>query len=168
MDKKLNWVMIFTLFMIVLSFVVSSSSRPLLSITKGAKPPVVTHKAKSSHSCSYPIHIERVKDGDTFVATIDLPWGISLRHQDVRAGDFDAWESSRRRRSVTITDEEIRKGKNVTTVVRAYLAANSESIRIQPTDRERGVYGRILGKLIVRGKPLAKWMQLHHFIRGED
>ena len=57
----------------------------------------------------------RVIDGDTLqIETIVLPWDVALLNQRVRIADFDAWESSRRRRSVNVTDEEVVKGKRAT------------------------------------------------------
>ena len=53
----------------------------------------------------------RVLDGDTFYCDIDLGFDIVLKEQVVRIYNFDAWETSRRRQTVVVTDREIAMGK---------------------------------------------------------
>lgn len=52
-----------------------------------------------------------VHDVDTLSdGTIRLPWSIAIIGKKIRA-DYDGWEISRVRQTVTITEEELRKGK---------------------------------------------------------
>ena len=53
---------------------------------------------------------EPLHDGDTLIITIHLPFSIDLPSRSVRAWGYDAWEVSRVRRTVIISDEEIEKG----------------------------------------------------------
>jgi endonuclease YncB( thermonuclease family) len=52
-----------------------------------------------------------IHDGDTFVADIELGFDIVLARQTVRIFAFDAWEITRQRQTVKITDEELIKGR---------------------------------------------------------
>ena len=55
---------------------------------------------------------DETPDGDTLAAeTLYLPFGVALYDVDMRCADFDAWESSFRRTSVSITHAEIERGK---------------------------------------------------------
>jgi endonuclease YncB( thermonuclease family) len=87
----------------------------------------------------------RVIDGDTIEADILLPWSITLRQQGIRASDYDAWESSKRRRSVEVTDEEVRRGKIATEQLRGL--AMRATIYALPDKEPRDNYGRILARL---------------------
>ena len=69
----------------------------------------------------------RVIDGDTVEADIHLPLDIVVQKQSIRLAGYDAWESSKRRRSVNVTDEEVIKGKEATEALEALLASGSVS-----------------------------------------
>lgn len=103
-----------------------------------------------------PIRVIEVKDGDTIAADVLLPWDVTLRAQDIRELSFDAWESSRRRRSEAageITDAEIGKGKLATSALKFLLEsgeAYAEPQRNAKAFGERDVYGRVLAKLWVK------------------
>lgn len=119
----------------------------------------------------YEITVRRVKDGDTIVADIHLPFDITLRKQDIRCNDYDAWESSRARRSVEVTDAEIERGKAAAADLRRLLAS-ADTVWISPDeDDARDVYGRILGGIAVEkgGKrfSLAAWMKERGHLRTE-
>lgn len=93
----------------------------------------------------YPLTNIRVIDGDTIEADIKLPWQITLRGQHIRCSDYDAWESSKRRRSVKVTDVEVERGK----AAAAFLLelATRHTFFIMPDKEPRDNYGRILGTL---------------------
>jgi len=94
----------------------------------------------------HPFEVTRVLDGDTVEGTISLGWDVQLAKQTVRCLSYDAWETSRRRRSVKVTDEEIEKGKLAT----AYLKELAEKgIWVSEGARSRDNYGRVLGELYV-------------------
>ena len=59
----------------------------------------------------YSIRNIRVIDGDTIECDIDLGFNVILNDQKVRLMGYDSWEISKRRKTVTVTDEEIRKGE---------------------------------------------------------
>lgn len=113
----------------------------------------------------------RVIDGDTLEAELlHLPYGLALTDVTLRMADYDAWESSKRRTSVKVTDEEVKRGRRATEELTALL--NEHEFRVLPSDEgdARDVYGRLLVivevKLPEHGwQPLAKWMQLHGHIR---
>lgn len=89
-----------------------------------------------------PAHILEIKDGDTVRATIELGWGVSVT-DDIRFLDFDAWETSKRRKTVDVTDEEIKKGK----VAKEFLTTLTSGRQLYCLHtNQREVYGRILTK----------------------
>jgi endonuclease YncB( thermonuclease family) len=90
----------------------------------------------------------RVIDGDTVEADIQLPLDIVVQKQSIRLTGYDAWEASKRRRSVNVTDEEVIKGKEATEALKALLASGSVSIKMLP-ERNRDSYGRVLGEAFV-------------------
>lgn len=112
-----------------------------------------------------------VKDGDTIHAeTLYLPFGVALYDVDMRCADFDAWESSYRRATVSISAEEITRGKRAAKELAELLAANEFRVLPPNDSRVRDVYGRLLVvievKLPERGwVKLADWMRLHNHVR---
>ena len=87
----------------------------------------------------------RIIDGDTIEADVVLPWGVTLREQNIRAAGFDAWETSRRRKSVNLVPDEVERGKRA----EAALAALLETGRLYllpDTNEPRDAYGRILAR----------------------
>lgn len=89
----------------------------------------------------------RVTDGDTIKADIHLGLGVVLNDETLRASDYDAWESSYRRRSkdVTITPEEVEKGKLAKIFLAGFLPNHEAYIELHEK-QTRDVYGRILGQ----------------------
>lgn len=113
----------------------------------------------------------KVKDGDTLEAeTLYLPFGVALYDVDMRMADYDAWESSFRRTAVSITHEEIKRGKLAAKELAELLAENEFRVLPPNDSRVRDVYGRLLVvievKLPERGwVKLADWMKLHGHVR---
>lgn len=96
----------------------------------------------------------RVKDGDTIEADVVLPWGVTLRDQDIRANDFDAWETSKRRKTIEYADDEIERGNRARDALAALLKTG-RLILIPDEDEPRDNYGRILASWkIQRGDEL--------------
>ena len=110
----------------------------------------------------------RVVDGDTLKVHIVFPWSVTLRDQTVRCLGYDAWESSKRRRSVKVTDEEVAKGKLATSAF-GKLLDSASAVYLVPGKRSRGPYGRILATVMLRvdGKrvDVADWMMSHDHVR---
>lgn len=120
--------------------------------------------------CYCPVWNVAVIDGDTFrISTIELPWGVGLRDQTVRANDFDAWETSRRRRSVIVTEDEIEKGHAAESAVRE-LFREAQAIYVSPGPKDRDVYGRLLASVTVIDKAgkrvdVGQWMRANGHCR---
>lgn len=119
----------------------------------------------------YRIDALRIHDGDTItLATVHLDFGVALTDQSIRLAGFDAPEVSRIRRTVEVTPEEIQRGIAARDALRGLLAAYPGSIYLRPVDGGRGVYGRLVGYLIVYppgGPPIqvAEWMRARGFDR---
>jgi len=112
-----------------------------------------------------------VIDGDTIKADVLMPWGVTLSGRTIRAADYDAWEKTRARRSVEVTDEEIRLGKLATVDLQALLAS-AENVTASPVAREHDTYGRLLAVLTVDPTgpegptSLAEWMKARGHVRA--
>ena len=111
----------------------------------------------------------RVIDGDTLkVETLMLPWDVALTNQRIRIADFDAWESSYRRRSVNVTDEEVKKGKQATEDLKE-LVAEAQVFILPYKKRSRDVYGRILATIEIKKDnqtiQLKDWMRERGHLR---
>lgn len=92
---------------------------------------------------------DNVHDGDTLVrARLLLPLGLSIYPVSIRAAHYDAWEVSRVRRTVDITDDELAKGKRAKEALFAILSKGAIYLEIL-ADGARDPYGRILGALRV-------------------
>ena len=89
----------------------------------------------------------RAIDGDTIEADIELGWGVWLRGQSVRLLDYDAWEMSKRRQSVEVTDREVAKGQAAHRDLSALLA--SGPVYLSPGPEARDPFGRPLAKAYV-------------------
>ena len=111
----------------------------------------------------------KVIAGDTLkVETLMLPWDVALTNQRIRIADFDAWESSYRRRSVNVTDEEVKKGKKATEDLKE-LVANAQVFVLPYKQRSRDVYGRILATIEIQKDnqtiQLIDWMKERGHLR---
>ncbi len=117
----------------------------------------------------YRLRNVRVIDGDTLEADIDLPMRVTLRQEMIRCTDYDAWESSKRRRSVNVTDEEVVKGKKATEALKSLIASGQLMVQLEEDDRD--VYGRVLARLFVARNnnllSVADWMEANNHIRKE-
>ena len=118
----------------------------------------------------YRVRNVRVVDGDTLEADIDLPMRVTLRQEMIRCTDYDAWESSKRRRSVNVTDEEVVKGKAATEALKSLIASGQLMVQLEEDDRD--VYGRVLARLFVARNnnllSVADWMKANKHIREGD
>ena len=90
---------------------------------------------------SYWARIDRVVDGDTFHATVDVGFGISLQHT-FRVSGYDAPETYRPR-----SPEERAHGERASQEARRLLFGAN---RVLTTERDRsGKYGRYLADVLV-------------------
>jgi hypothetical protein len=98
-------------------------------------------------ACEYELDNIRVIDGDTIESDILFPLGLTLRGEYIRFSDFDAWESSKRRRSVKVTDAEVVKGKKATALLIDLIEDKMMVLMLDQGERDN--YGRILGRAAV-------------------
>jgi endonuclease YncB( thermonuclease family) len=90
-----------------------------------------------------PLQNIRCTDGDTIVADIVLGFGLVLHNQDIRLYAYDAWEASRRRQTVHVTDDEIVKG-GLARLALEKLLREAKTIRATEVPGRRDPYGRTL------------------------
>lgn len=93
-------------------------------------------------------------DADTVQGDIHLGWGVLLDDEKIRFSSYDAWETSKRRQAVRVTDEEIIKGQRATAELQRQLATGQLYIE----DEGRDVYGRILGRPLILRE--GRWLDL--------
>jgi endonuclease YncB( thermonuclease family) len=98
----------------------------------------------------YPIKINKVKDGDTVLADfIKLPWNCGLINVSVRLYGYDAYEISKKRHSVKVTDTEVAKGIKAKNALQE-LVKKARWAYLRPESTEIDCYGRILGSLFLQ------------------
>jgi endonuclease YncB( thermonuclease family) len=108
-----------------------------------------------------PLAAVRVIDGDTVQADIVCPFGITFRGKVMRAADYDAWESSRARRTVNVTPIEVERGK----LAAAALERLSGSLFAQDTGKQ-DAYGRLLVRLWAKDDR-GQWIDVAEFMHRE-
>ena len=120
------------------------------------------------------VKVIQVHDGDTITeAVIDLGWGRKLHvgpngeAPAIRAFGYDAWEVTKTRRTVDVSDEEISKGKAATEDLFELLKATSLYVE---DSGERDPYGRISAVLWARTIKgdwiyVAEWMEQRGHLR---
>lgn len=109
----------------------------------------------------------KVVDADTITADCILGFDVVLLKQTIRCSDFDAYESSRARRTVgTITAEELAKGREAKAEL-IKLIAESKTVWVMPQKR-RDAYGRRLGRVFIDSKPLAEWATARGYVRPKE
>lgn len=113
---------------------------------------------------SCPAHAVRctdvvILDGDSVRADISLGFGVVLPDRVIRAAGMDAWESSRHRRTVVVTDDELSRGRLAT----AALAGLVQSGSLYAVDSgRRDPYGRLSAYLwVYRG---GEWIEVKAFM----
>jgi endonuclease YncB( thermonuclease family) len=114
----------------------------------------------------YDVIVESVHDADTFTVTIKMEWDVNLVHQQLRIANFDAWETSRARRTIgRITDEEIIRGKQATEYC-VKLFKEAKNVKLTPHPKQkRDVYGRLLVYVYVDGVEYGELMRRNGFER---
>lgn len=109
-----------------------------------------------------------VSDADTIHGDVILPWGVTLRGESMRAADYDAAETSKRRRSVEVTDAEVEVGLKAASSLKELM--DGGTLYASPVERTRDVYGRLLAKFRVVTKAgerieLGEWMSERGYLR---
>jgi hypothetical protein len=102
----------------------------------------------STHAQENWYRLQRVEvhDADTVKADVIFPWGVTLREQSVRLHGADAWEVTKTRRTVNVTDAEIVKGKKALAEFQALLAKGRLEVSPLTYEGTDSVYGRIEAK----------------------
>lgn len=101
-----------------------------------------------------------VLDGDSVRASLALPFGVTLPQRTIRAAGYDAWESSRHRRTVRVTDEEIARGRAATAALVGLVASGG----LYAVDSgQRDTYGRVNAFLWVR-RAGGEWVEVKAFM----
>lgn len=158
MNKKYVFFIVCFLLLTVFVYNILSISKEHYEIQRASIPTV---------SGMYPVTNIRIIDGDTVEGDINLPLNVTLVKMMIRFDDFDAWESNRRRRTVIITDEEIKLGIAATKFLSDLLSDNLLLIELDGNDRD--VYGRILATPIIQSGDnvtrLKDLMEKNDFIR---
>lgn len=103
-----------------------------------------------------------VVDGDTFDGRLELGLGLSLTDR-FRCADYDAWESTKRRSSVEVTDEEVGRGKAATEAVKGLLSSPDVTLHAEAVGRDN--YGRVLAVFTVQATLLGESMLLADWMR---
>lgn len=117
----------------------------------------------SPQSVAAPLANVRVIDGDTVVADIRLPFGVTFRGRTIRAAGYDAWELSRARRTVNVTPVEVERGK----LARAALEGLLDGGHLLAEDTgKQDSYGRLLARLWVRTDG-GRWIDVAEYMRSE-
>lgn len=118
----------------------------------------------------YKVEDIQVYDGDTITATVQLGFQVALTQQAIRLAGFDAWEISRTRQTVEVTDEEIEKGKKAKAYLSELIGKNPDKVFLRPVGSGRGAYGRLQGELMIYGSygraEVASLMKLNGHDRG--
>ncbi len=117
----------------------------------------------------YEILVDRVIDADTVVGRIQMDWGVAW-YGSIRS-DFDAWERTRVRRTVVVTDQELIKGEAATEALRGLLSRGGRLFITPPPRSRMGVYGRPVGSWRIetrggRSIDVAAWMKARGFLRN--
>lgn len=114
-----------------------------------------------------PCEVKSVHDGDTATVDVLFPWGVTLTDQSVRMQGFDAWEVTRTRQTVRVTDAEIERGKAARDALKRLLET-ADAVYLSPAD-ERDPYGRLPAFVVVwyDGKliEVSAWMTEHGHAR---
>ena len=116
-------------------------------------------------ACEYELDNIRVIDGDTIEADILFPLGVTLRGEYIRFSDYDAWESTKRRRSIKVTDAEVVKGKKATALLIDLI--EGKMVVLMLAQGERDNYGRILGRAAVYADDGSR-TELIDFMKNND
>ena len=107
-------------------------------------------------TCAVPLADVRIHDGDTIHASLDLPFGLTIRDKTIRAADYDAYELSRARRTVNVTGVEIERGKRAKAALEELFAQGTP----YATDTgKQDVYGRLLAVLWVKTRE-GRWVEV--------
>lgn len=108
-------------------------------------------------------------DADTATITVAGPWGHGPVAQPCRALGYDAWEVSKTRQTIQVTDDEVARGKAAVTALTAWLDGAELYVIPPAAGRDRDAYGRMLGEFWTRkAGRTPQWMSLAEWVRSHD
>lgn len=114
----------------------------------------------ASPTCPVPATVVEVHDADSPKVTIHLPFGVDLPNRTIRAVGYDAWEVSKVRRTVVVTDAEIKRGKYARDELAKLIAQGTlyvqEAAQLDPYGRTNAVLWVWRNEEWVE---VAKWME---------
>lgn len=104
-----------------------------------------------------------VHDADTLTkCEIVMPWGKDVKvDQAIRLADVDAFEVSKQRQTVEVTDAEVAKGKEARDKLIALAKGGEWWVR----PRGDSVYGRLQGDLFIHKGD--EWISVRDWIKRE-
>ena len=105
----------------------------------------------------YPVVVGEIHDGDTFRASVDVGFDLTLRDQPCRLWNFDAWEVDKTRFSDT-TPEEIAKGKQAKAAL-VKMLGDAKNVVVISRKPIREKYGRLLVSVLADGVDVATAMK---------
>lgn len=122
---------------------------------------------------AYRLTVAKVYDGDTITADVALGFQVTLSAQSIRLGGYDAWEISRTRQTVQVTDEEIERGRLAKAVLAELLGKHPDRVYLKPEGSGRGAYNRLTGRVVIypRSGPeidVAEYMKARGHDRGTE
>lgn len=103
--------------------------------------------------------LKELHDGDTARVDLHLPFDVDLPNRSVRAFGYDAWEVTKTRQTVNVTDAEIVKGKAARDDLLALIQAGELWLE---DSGERDPYGRVSARLWVRRGD--KWVNVANWM----
>jgi len=121
-------------------------------------------------SCPVKVVLPIAHDADTIRGSLSFGWNVWLHDQELRAYGYDAYEVTKTRQTVEVTDEEIVKGK----AAKYALIDLLEHGDLYAEDSgQKDPYGRTSAILWVKPKDpkdgawiyLAAWMEQKGFLR---
>lgn len=86
--------------------------------------------AQPTSACPCTVH--ECYDGDTVTATVHLPFEVDLPRKSIRAWGYDAPEITRTRRTVTITEKELERGKKARDALAELIATGTLYVEPAP------------------------------------
>jgi hypothetical protein len=120
-----------------------------LSILLGANPPKQTPESPMVPTYCR-VKLLRVVDGDTVEGDIQMPWGITLTNQMIRA-DYDTWESRNVQRSTgpVVDAAEVTKGIAATAELKTLTTHGILYVTPLRGGPERDNFGRVLAQFYI-------------------
>jgi endonuclease YncB( thermonuclease family) len=113
------------------------------------------------HTVAVPCENVRILDGDTVRADLRLSFGVTIRDKTLRAADYDAWELSRHRQTVNVTDVELVRGREAKAALEQLVSQGQ--LHAEDTGKQ-DAYGRLLA--VLWAKRGGEWLSVAEFMEA--